>query len=560
MPMKRTKVSMIVAACSLIGLLWRAEGLLRRSLWVDEVLTFWRARQPTIDSLLIDLESTPFPPLYYLLLWGWARIWGVSELSIRALPLVFGVLTLPVTYLVWSGLIGRRNALWAVALLSTNAFHVFYSQDAKMYAAVWFLATLSSGAFLHALVAGRRQDAWLAVYGVSNAALLQVSYVGVVPMAIQSLYGLLALSRLRRFAGRLAMTAALSCLPCLAWLPMTFRTVTHRTGISWIPSVTRGQISSELSQAFGNYVLGYRVVPDHAGDPWGSFFSRIHAPAKWLAAAAILVQVIRLVRGQDDAGLGKPPSTRESGPSLYLALWAFLPAVAAFLFSLIVYPLWGPPRYLMASGPAIVLLLGLALGSLKRQVLAYLIGATLISANAAMILFEKTHITSDPYRQMVGASATFARRSSEIQRNAPRAQDRFSVIHLEHGSLWSWNEVTVKYEIDKINATVGYDLLRMDTLEKAVERRRAFFVIELRPREISEADARGWLEGRIASLRADDAWMTGEFQVRSIFLAEVRADGPLPNPMMSHTAQVWACLPARTQSPGTGSGRHSSEP
>ncbi len=107
---KWTNAAAVVTGLSVIGFLLRAEGLLRRSFCLDEVLTIGRTRQPTVGSLLIGLESSPFPPLYYLLLWGWGRIWGVSELSVRALPLVFGVVTLPVTYLVWSRLIGNRSA------------------------------------------------------------------------------------------------------------------------------------------------------------------------------------------------------------------------------------------------------------------------------------------------------------------------------------------------------------------------------------------------------------------------------------------------------------------
>ncbi len=509
MSMKWTRASVIVAACTLIGLLWRAEGLLRRDFWLDEVATLVRARLPTIDFLLIDLESKPFPPLYYLLLWGWAQVWGSSELAARALPMVIGVITLPVTYVVWAGLIGRRNALWAVVLLSTNAFHVFYSQDAKMYATVWLLATLSSGAFLRAIEGGPHRTAWLATYGVSNAALLQTSYVGVVPMAIQLLYVLLALHRVRPIAGGLAAIAALSCVPSLAWLPTTIRTVTHRTGITWIPPVQGESLLSELSNAFGYFVLGYRAVPTPSADLYGSFFSRIHGPAGCLAGAAILAYLIRMGRSRAE----ETPAPRVSGVGPYLVLWAILPAVAAFLLSITAYPLWGPPRYLMASGPAIILLLGSALGSLRHRTPAYLIGAVLISANAAMILFEKTHVTTDPYRQMVGNSAALARRSPEFRGGPPNDSDPLSVIHLENGSLSDYNDLCVEYEIDKINEESQADLLRPDSLQDAVKRRLAFFVIELRPTELSEAAARARLEG--ASPRPERAIFGGRAATKS---------------------------------------------
>jgi mannosyltransferase len=542
MSMKGTRASVIVAGCTLIGLLWRAEGLLRRSFWLDEVLTIDRARLPTIDALLIDLELAPFPPLYYLLLWGWARIWGASELAIRALPLVLGVAALPVTYLVWAGLVGRRGALWAVALLCTNAFHVFYSQDAKMYAAVWLLATLSSGAFLHVLKGGPRQDAWLVAYGISNAALLLVSYVGVVPLVIQSLYGLLAWPRIRPVAGRLAIVAAVSCLPSLSWLPTTIGTVTHRTGISWIRPVDGGSLLSELSRAFGCYVLGYRSFPDPPGDLPGRFFSRLYGPAAGLAAAAILVYLIRTGRGR----AGRAPATEAPpDPVRYLAVWAALPALASFLISIALYPLWGQPRYLMASGPALILLLGSALGSLERRAPAYLLGAALISANAAMILFEKTHVTAYPYRQMVGIAAELARRSPEFRGGPAHDPDVLSIVHLDIGWLADFNDACVAHEIGEIEAGASAPV-QLDKLDQAVERGLAFFVIEIRPPGLPEAAARGELERRIAAAGAGGLREAGRYRVRPIFSVEVRTDPPLPSPLVVHTARLWACFPAAT--------------
>ena len=148
----------------------------------------------------------------------------------------------------------------------------------------------------------------------------------------------------------------------------------------------------------------------------------------------------------------------------------------------------------------------------------------------------------------------------EIQRDGRKDLGGFSVIHVEFGPWWTWNEMPVQHEIDETNASAGFSLLRMDTLENAIERGRAFFVVELRPRDMPEAAAREWLELQIAALRSNGARASARFDVRSIFAAEVRADGPLPNPMMSYAAQAWACLPGTTGSPGTGQERHNFGP
>ena len=114
---------------------------------------------------------------------------GVNPASLCVLPVILGILVLPVTFLIWKPLVGRRAALWALILLSAGAFPIWHSQDAKMYAAVWLLATIAGGAFLHALTEGPERRSWLTIYALSNASLLLVSYVGVIPVLVQGLFG-----------------------------------------------------------------------------------------------------------------------------------------------------------------------------------------------------------------------------------------------------------------------------------------------------------------------------------------------------------------------------------
>ncbi len=80
---------------------------------------------------------------------------------------------------------------WTLALLALNSYQVAYSQDAKMYSMLWLLATASSGCFLNALSGRPGRKWWLAGYGIATACLPLTSYVGIVPVLIQGIYGLL---------------------------------------------------------------------------------------------------------------------------------------------------------------------------------------------------------------------------------------------------------------------------------------------------------------------------------------------------------------------------------
>ncbi|MGB8579398.1 MAG: glycosyltransferase family 39 protein [Candidatus Sulfotelmatobacter sp.] len=88
--------------------------------------------------------------LYYLLLRGWLHL-GSSPFFIRSLSVVISLATLPAIFWLASQLFDRRVALLAVALMSFNAFHIRYAQEARSYSLFVLLAILSSGFFVATL-------------------------------------------------------------------------------------------------------------------------------------------------------------------------------------------------------------------------------------------------------------------------------------------------------------------------------------------------------------------------------------------------------------------------
>ena len=67
-------------------------------MWLDEALTVNIAREPlrAIPHLLRDDGA---PPLYYVLLHFWMKVFGTGDLGARSLSGVIGVLTLPAAWL-----------------------------------------------------------------------------------------------------------------------------------------------------------------------------------------------------------------------------------------------------------------------------------------------------------------------------------------------------------------------------------------------------------------------------------------------------------------------------
>lgn len=134
----------------LIGLALRLHNLTYHSLWFDEAISVHWAKQtaPRILEVGFTLVEDRLPPLYYLMLKGWATLIDYSESSVRGLSVIFGVLLIPTTSSIAVLLFNRHVALMTAAFVALNPFLIWYSQEARMYASVAFFSAFAIWAFL----------------------------------------------------------------------------------------------------------------------------------------------------------------------------------------------------------------------------------------------------------------------------------------------------------------------------------------------------------------------------------------------------------------------------
>jgi hypothetical protein len=173
----------LVAALTLAALALRLAVAGTPSYWVDEsfsILIFKSSLGHAL-SLIPDTESTP--PLYYVLGWGWAKIFGTGELGVRSLSAVFGAATVPVGYLAGTRLLDRRTGVIAAALLAFNPFLVWFAQEARAYALMVLLCTVGFHQFLVWL--RERRSSALAGWGIASALALATHYYAALMIAAE---------------------------------------------------------------------------------------------------------------------------------------------------------------------------------------------------------------------------------------------------------------------------------------------------------------------------------------------------------------------------------------
>jgi mannosyltransferase len=129
---------------TVLGALLRFGTLGSQSYWFDEAQVAHEVHL-SFGSLMSMLGSTETsPPLYFVLAWLWAKVFGTGEVGLRSLSALAGTAVIPITYLCGRELVSRRAGVLAAALATVSPFLIWYSQEAREY----MLLTAMCGASL----------------------------------------------------------------------------------------------------------------------------------------------------------------------------------------------------------------------------------------------------------------------------------------------------------------------------------------------------------------------------------------------------------------------------
>ncbi len=223
----------LVGGLIVVAAVVRFAALGAQSLWYDEAVTSQLVRA-SFGHMLDGVGRESTPPLYYVLAWGWTRLFGHGEAGLRSLSAVAGALLVPVAYLAARQLVGRRPAMAVGALAALSPTLVWYSQEARAYGLMTLACASSIMLFARAIDRpdGRRLAAWAAVSTLAIA----THYFALLLVVAEAVWLLLRASRRRAVAMAVA-AVAVACLPLVA-LALHQRTV---GGSAWIERVPLGE-------------------------------------------------------------------------------------------------------------------------------------------------------------------------------------------------------------------------------------------------------------------------------------------------------------------------------
>lgn len=316
-------------------------------MWTDEVQTLWTSQ----DMAFKEGPMYRTAPVNFYLTGLATRLLGTTEWAVRMVPLLSGITTVALCYLLFAPRVGRRAGLFATLTLTLSMWHVYWSQTARHFAVQTLLILIGLYAFLRfwredklsgALIAAAALLGSLFVHSSSGFYLLALLAF----LATTWLHSIRTRVRPLRWSpsDRRALIGTLAVvLPLILYLPIYFQVGDYLMAnkVAWNPP-------TNIVGSLAFYIPPYLALPALAG-----------ATCLW--------------RERDDLGL----------------LLAFLLAVPMILVTLASSVTIASGAYCLASTIAVALLVGVACDRL--------LSAAAQSGKAAMALLVSAIFLSQAY-------------------------------------------------------------------------------------------------------------------------------------------------------------------
>lgn len=242
---KKNQFKYLVILILLVGALLRIYNLSSENVSFDEANALQFTENPSSDF--------GHPPFYFLFLNYWIKLFGDGEFSIRAPSVIFGILSILLLYFLADLLFDKNIALLSIFIFSINPFHIYLSQQARMYPLFILFSLLSLFYFFKVLKEEKKINWWF--YIIFNLLNLYTHYFAVFVLFIEILYFILFCRNLKFKLRDFILTNLLILILFSSQFLKIYNGFLSKTsGFNW------GLKSSEYFTSIFNSFLGWDIL------------------------------------------------------------------------------------------------------------------------------------------------------------------------------------------------------------------------------------------------------------------------------------------------------------
>ena len=374
------KDNYILLVLLLIAFIFRIYKLDFQSPWADELFTLMNSHsEKSLGEIFEILKVDVHPPLYYYIIHFFLEIFGDTAYVAKFVSVLFGLGGLVTLYALGKELFNKNVALIAVLLLALNHFHIYYSQEARMYAMLSFTTTLS---FLFLVRFIKTPTVKMALlYALSAVLLINSHFYSLFPLCAQSLiilYFIISPYKTTRIKFLLYSLMAgvitlVSFIPSLVILQGT-------SGIKsfWIPASAWNVYSAMFVEFLGSEI------------------------AVIIAVITILYFLFTVFKEEGSAGFKIDPVEDKPVFAFHiLFIWIFIVTLIPFVLSSVRLPMI-VSRYFINIIPPLFLLIAAGTSLIKNNTIKVTLLSVFILFSLNDLLFIKkyyTNVAKTQYRE-----------------------------------------------------------------------------------------------------------------------------------------------------------------
>ena len=217
-PLRPRTAWTLLALIVFAGLALRLYRLDEQSVWYDEYISIVHVDKPDVGSYLDAQKAANWNlvPVYYALQYWWANHVTGSVIGVRILSILFGILAIPMLYLLGVELYDRRAGLAAALCLSLSYIHIYQAQEIRNYS-LTMLAGLLSG-FTFVKVLHERGRFWWPLHWAANLLLVWTHLFGAFLLLAEGLMLIATRARRWRMPFFWGTTNIILMSPSLLWI------------------------------------------------------------------------------------------------------------------------------------------------------------------------------------------------------------------------------------------------------------------------------------------------------------------------------------------------------
>lgn len=323
----------------LVALILRLYRLGANDLWYDEIY-----------SVLISKKflSDWNPPVYFVFLHYWIKLFGLSEFSLRFPSLIFSVVSIPCLFFLGKKIFNRQVGLFGVLMMSLSGFHLWYAQEARPYSLSVLLSILSTY-YLYCFIKEEKIKFGLVYVLFSVLGLYaNITYYHLFLILTQFLAVMIFFKK-RFFLKLIVFLSLIFCCFALCLDLFISKLLYVKVGF-WIPEPTLKSLIFTLE----NFNLGYSAS----------------CGLYWFSDIVVLIMLILGLWILQEKG-------EHRRTYVFLILLSFLPLLLAYVFSKNIFSIY-LDRGLIIFSPYYYLLLGAGLNYLKNKWLKVIVSCVFL--------------------------------------------------------------------------------------------------------------------------------------------------------------------------------------